>query len=241
MREVKPRLLDLFSGAGGATKGYQRAGFHVTGVDINPQPRYCGDEFHQADAMTFPLEGFDAIHASPPCPWYSTMSNRWGSTHPALIGDVRSRLERTGGPWVIENVAGAKRHMRSPIELTGEMFGLGAHRARLFESNVFMLTPPKPARQSDAAAMYGKNDGRRLWTRTDGSELRVASLEEGSDAMGIDWMEWRELCEAIPPDYAQFIGEQLIEFCRPTAADATRPVEGEDVTASQEQEACDVG
>ena len=57
----KPVLLDLFSGAGGSARGYQMAGFYVVGVDIKPQPHYVGDEFIQADAMTFPLEGFDAI------------------------------------------------------------------------------------------------------------------------------------------------------------------------------------
>jgi hypothetical protein len=55
------RLLDLFCGAGGAARGYQEAGFHVVGVDIVDQPNYIGDEFHRADALTFPLDGFDAV------------------------------------------------------------------------------------------------------------------------------------------------------------------------------------
>jgi hypothetical protein len=49
-RDDRPRMLDLFCGAGGATKGYQRSGLYVVGVDVKPQPNYCGDEFHQADA-----------------------------------------------------------------------------------------------------------------------------------------------------------------------------------------------
>lgn len=73
---ARPRLLDLFSGAGGAARGYQLAGFHVTGVDTKSQPRYAGDVFIRADAMEFPLDGFDAIHASPPCQAYSTVSGR---------------------------------------------------------------------------------------------------------------------------------------------------------------------
>ena len=70
------RLVDLFCKAGGATAGYQRAGFYVVGVDIEPQPNYCGDEFVQADALTFPLDGFDAVHASPPCHDHSTVTGR---------------------------------------------------------------------------------------------------------------------------------------------------------------------
>jgi len=105
----KPRIVDLFCGAGGATKGYQLAGFHVTGVDINPMPNYCGDEFHQADALTFPLDGFDAIHASPPCQAYSSATKAWGRTdeHPDIYAAVRARLLTGGIPWAIENVIGA--------------------------------------------------------------------------------------------------------------------------------------
>ncbi len=207
----RPRLLDLFSGAGGAARGYQMAGFHVTGVDINPQPNYCGDEFHQADALTYPLEGFDAIHASPPCQAYTTMNNRHGSRSQPLLAAIRDRLVTEITPYIIENVPGALMHMKSPITLTGEMFGLGVHRPRLFESNFVFLCPPPVTRQKDAAAVYGKQDGRRLWTRADGSTLNVATLERGSEGMGIDWMTWDELREAIPPAYTEFLGEQLVK------------------------------
>lgn len=206
---MKPRLLDLFCGAGGCSVGYHRAGFDVVGVDIASQPRYPY-EFHHADALTFPLDGFDAIHASPPCQGYTTMNNRHGSVTPRLVAATRERLIRAGLPYVIENVPGALAEMRSPIELTGEMFDLRVHRPRLFESNVLLLVPSRPRRQSDPVAVYGKADGRRLWTRTDGTELHVADLESGSDAMGIDWMSWDELREAIPPAYTEHTGRQLI-------------------------------
>src|SRR5437016_1620015 len=103
---MKPRLLDLFCGAGGATRGYQRAGFYVVGVDIVPQPHYCGDEFHQGDAMTMPLHGFDAIHASPPCQFYTIAKNN-GSCRDAidLVPRLLMRLREQPIPWIVENVA----------------------------------------------------------------------------------------------------------------------------------------
>lgn len=215
------RLLDLFCCQGGAGMGYRRAGFDVTGVDIDPQPRYPQAlTFRQWDALdvlsrmengSFPLGHFDAIHASPPCQGYSTMSNRHGSDVPQLIDDVRWYLERIGLPYVIENVVGAKRAMRSPMRLHGGQFGLNLYRPRLFESNV-LLTPPPPApRVKNPAAVYGRVESkpRLLWTRNDGTELRSATLEEAREAMGMPWADWQGVREAIPPAYCEWIGRQL--------------------------------
>src|SRR5215469_15422532 len=99
MRMSKPKLLDLFCGAGGSAKGYMDAGFYVVGVDIAPQPRYIGDEFCQGDALVWPLEGFDAYHASPPCQHYTVMLAWNGpdrSRYPDLVAEIRERLQATG-------------------------------------------------------------------------------------------------------------------------------------------------
>jgi DNA (cytosine-5)-methyltransferase 1 len=220
------RILDLFCGAGGAAMGYHRAfpDAEIIGVDIAPQPHYPF-EFVQADAMAFAwrMEGrrygagsFGLIHASPPCQAHTTMSNRHrgkggaADSHDDYIASCRWWLTIAGSPYVIENVPGARRHLHNPITLSGGMFGLGVERPRLFECS-FPIGQPPYRKCLNPIGVYGKaHDGRRLFTRKDGSMQRAAaSLEEGSEAMGIDWMEWRELAESVPPAYTHWIGAQL--------------------------------
>src|SRR4030042_5909308 len=122
----KPRLLDLFCGVGGASMGYYRAGFEVVGVDIKPQPHYPF-KFYQTDALEFPLEGYDAYHASPPCKGLSQASAcRPGlaDKYPNDIPTIRERLIAAGKPYVIENVPWALSYLRNPLLLCGTMFGL---------------------------------------------------------------------------------------------------------------------
>jgi DNA (cytosine-5)-methyltransferase 1 len=221
------RALDLFCGTGGATKGLQRAGFHVTGVDVKAQPRYCGDEFHQADALAFPLDGFDFIWASPPCQGYTAMRHAPGAKGaPLLIDAIRERLERQSAPWVIENVEEAAWAMRSPVCLCGSMFGLGAQgcrlqRHRLFEAS-FPICPP-PCRH-DSRPVIGVYGGHARKRAAGAGGRGTRDVWEGghkaaaSAALGIDWATLGELSEAIPPAYAEFIGRAAIDHIQQRAA-----------------------
>jgi DNA (cytosine-5)-methyltransferase 1 len=218
----RPRLLDLFCGAGGCSVGYHRAGFHVVGVDIEPHPDYpfpakVGEAVEVLDrllngpavgfsdyATQFRLTDFDAVHASPPCQGYTTMANRYrgcgGPTddHQQLIDVVRDRLEEIGLPYVIENVTGARKHMRAPITLTGGMFGLRVERPRLFESNVPLTAlPRRPVPRDEVLGIYGRSpDG-------------PANGRRG--ACFPSFRVQRRRTEAIPPAYTEHIGAQLLD------------------------------
>lgn len=212
-----PKLLDLFCKAGGASKGYADAGFDVVGVDIKNQKRYPF-EFIQADALevlqdkSF-IDQFDFIHASPPCQTHSAtrhlrQAQGRTTTKIDLIPQTRSALEaildenRLIG-YVIENVPGAP--LIDPITICGSYFGLGVRRHRLFESNLKLKgTRCNHKDQGRPVGVYGSmRDNIPSGGRT------ANTMEEASQAMGIDWMIWTELVEAIPPAYTAYIGDQL--------------------------------
>jgi DNA (cytosine-5)-methyltransferase 1 len=209
-RLSKPRLLDLFCGAGGSAMGYSRAGFEVVGVDIAPQPHYPF-EFHQGDALAFLLRDmhFDAIHASPPCQAYTLGGvglRKAGKVYPDLLGPTRDLLESTGLPWVIENVPGAP--MRADYQLCGCQFSLELRRVRLFETSWHgfeMMSPHQHPHPVPSVTGHGTPS----WVR---KQLGYnPTIKQYREAMGIDWMNRGELSQAIPPAYTEFIGRQLID------------------------------
>jgi DNA (cytosine-5)-methyltransferase 1 len=225
----RPRLLDLFCGAGGAAVGYARAGFDVVGVDIRPQPRYPF-EFEQADALEVlrdlverdwyrlgphaHLSDFDAIHASPPCQAYSKTQQLRGRQHPDLVVATRKLLLATGLPYVIENVPGAP--LIEPVVLEGQMFdGLRTQRARWFETNwpldIPFLRSPRPAPN----AKMGRKPKPYEWMHVVGN---TSAVDEARAAMGIDWMNRDELAQAIPPAYTELIGHQLMAHVKARTA-----------------------
>lgn len=212
---MKPRLLDLFCGAGGAAMGYHRAGFEVVGVDIKPQKNYPF-EFYQADAMTFPLDGFDVIHASPPCQAYIQRNKNLETKHPKLIDPTRARLLLNGKPYVIENVL--PEVLWSPWMLCGTMFGLPLIRHRFFEVNPtpLVLTPSchhwGSVAAGDFAAVYARGGkGRRHGAGVrDAAPLPAKVTWE--EAMGIDWMTPYEMSQSIPPAYTEYIGRHLMSY-----------------------------
>jgi DNA (cytosine-5)-methyltransferase 1 len=231
---TKPRLLDLFSGPGGAAMGYARAGWEVVGVDVKHHRGYhfevlIGDALEVGEAYG-PL--FDAVHASPPCQRYSAGTRAHSGRadlHPDLVGPTRDLLVALGKPYIIENVPGAP--LRDPLTLCGTSFDLGAHdpksglnlylrRHRLFESNV-LLFGPGPCRCAEyrgrtgwiCGGVYG--GGSHSVDRARG--IRRGGYTPSGDVMrammGMDW-GGRAVTQAIPPAYTEHLGRQLLGALR---------------------------
>lgn len=217
---MKPRALDLFCGAGGATRGLQLAGFHVTGIDLEPQPRYCGDRFIQANALKpavlayLDLSSFDFIWASPPCQAHTALNTMHNAKrHEDLIAPTRELLIASGTPYVIENVVGAPLH--DPITLCGTMFGLrtadGAElqRHRLFEASFPLAAPECQHGGGDVIGIYGGHYRNRKRRAGKNCERADFTADDGRTAMGIDWMTGEELSQAIPPAYAEYVARSF--------------------------------
>jgi DNA (cytosine-5)-methyltransferase 1 len=215
----RPRLLDLFCGAGGASVGYHRAGFDVTGVDNKPHPDYPF-EILIDDAMTVVrdrdyLDTFDVVAGSPPCPRYSRITpEHTRHQHPDYLPPFRDAMKTWGGIYVIENVVGAP--MDHPLMLCGSAFGLRVRRHRLFESNAFLMasgcfhdptTPP--------VGVYGDHGDARVYVRPETGTrrgIKAQGVAEAQHALGIDWMTtWDDLTDAIPPAYTHYLGDQLMD------------------------------
>lgn len=232
---MRPRLLDLFCGEGGAGQGYHLAGFDVFGVDTNrsrlanyPFDSQCGDAI---DYLLSHGHEYDAIHASPTCTGYSrgtvAIPDRL-TRYDRLIAATRAAMP-AGVPYVIENVAGAKTELHNPILLCGRMFGLSAtdddgtplvmDRHRLFESSVFLMAPPHEThdRTVQVAGSYGG-------ARRDKDEARhirkggyVPSADVQRSLLGTPWMSEKGCQLSIPPVYTEFIGRQLMDALKAVA------------------------
>lgn len=216
---MRPLMYDVFCGGGGATRGYQEAGFRVIGIDNRSQPHYCGDGFVLMDAFEFfkryltgEYKEAIAFHASPPCQRYSECTPMaYRKNHPDLIGKTRDALQATGRPFVIENVENARALLENPVLLCGSMFGLGVWRHRYFEvSSLTILVPPcnhsnRPTLITGTTRRAPRNGGRFEY-----------SAEQCREASGLDWMTRKEMDEAIPPAYTFFIGTHLMEHLKVT-------------------------
>lgn len=219
----RPRLLDLFCGAGGAAAGYAAAGFDVIGVDVVPQPRYPY-EFRRGSAFDVrDFAEFDAVHASPVCKVHTSLKWFSGPEHTNQIPAVRRLLRRSGLPYVIENVVGAPLH--DPALLCGSMFGLAVRRHRLFELGGWTVAAPACDHATQDAvkpyAVLRYHSGRPVVVPSSvvgvyggGQGLGPGEVALWRQVMEIDWMTRRELAQAIPPAYTRWLGRRLRNHVR---------------------------
>jgi len=194
--------------------GYYKAGFtDIVGVDINPQPHYPFT-FIQADAVNYAKAHgaeFDAIHASPPCQAWTLAQRIRQRQHPDFIVPIRQVLQQLRVPYIIENVEGAP--LVSPVLLCGAMFGLCTYRHRLFECSFPVLAPEHPPHVARITKM-----GRRV---KPGEFMHIvgnfSGVELARKIMDMPWATRRELREAIPPTYTEYLGAQLMQVVRRVA------------------------
>lgn len=207
------KVLDLFCGGGGASRGYADAGFEVVGIDHAPQAHYPY-EFVLADVMDLDwaamIDQFDLVHASPPCQRHSRLAGRHGrhgrlGDHPDYIGRLRAVLDELDMPYVIENVDVAP--LRSPVVLCGSHFGLQVRRHRRFETTFPVEQPEcRHREQGRVVGVYGNPGGS---SKRDG--IKYGTIEDWRKAMGIDWLPTAGLREALPPAYTRHVGLAFLE------------------------------
>lgn len=190
--------------------GYHRAGFEVTGVDIKHGKRYPFKylRLNVMELQPSDLAEYDLIHASPPCQTHSITRNlriaQGKQTDKLdLIEPTRALLQASGKPYVIENVPGAP--LFKPILLCGSAFDLKVRRHRLLESNLELKgTVCDHKKQGRPVGVYGS-----MRDEIPSGGKTAESIEQAREAMGIDWMIWGELVEAIPPVYTEYLGRQV--------------------------------
>jgi DNA (cytosine-5)-methyltransferase 1 len=205
------RILDLFCGAGGASVGYHRVfpDAQIVGVDLAPQPDYPF-RFIQGDATAPPvvLDAFDLIHASPPCQHFTRYRNNVkdiATRYSDHLAETQALL--AGRRYVIENVPGAP--LRTDVELCGSMFGLDVRRHRVFELGGFEV-PLVPPHNHLLPRRFKPSTGRENLRRTIEIGAWNEPLRLQQQAMDMPWVsQVRQLSEAIPPAYTEYIASHL--------------------------------
>ncbi|WP_381801045.1 SAM-dependent methyltransferase [Streptomyces niveus] len=213
-------VLDTFccGGGMGMGMGYWLAGFDVVGVDIDPQPNYPFP-FIRGDAIEY-IEAhgheYDLGHGSPPCQRYTPLNAYNHKVYPDLIAPTRAAFEKAGLPYIIENVEAAAPELNDPTLLCGPMFGLSVYRHRLFETNWPLAAPAHPKHVELCTRNGYLPTPEKPFMSIHGGRHSRAWQNAACDAMGMPWIKVpaggdiklgiREVCEAIPPAYAKWIG-----------------------------------
>ncbi|MBE3145445.1 MAG: DNA cytosine methyltransferase, partial [Planctomycetes bacterium] len=125
------------------------------------------------------------------------------------IDDTRHVLKSAGKPYVIENVPGAP--LKNPLELSGMSFGLKIIRRRLFELygfDILFIPSPHQVRNYRAEGYLPYHHGT---SQKRGHLPNIWTKPRLKEAMGIDWMDIKEMTQAIPPAYTEYIGKQLMK------------------------------
>ena len=163
--------------------------------------------------MTFPLEGFDVLHASPM--WLSFTWQAFRGAHTEdTVTPIYERLKSSGKPWVCES--GTHGPLKDCALFCGPSFGLKVIRHMYFSSSELILTPGCTHIAGGCVrGYYIPNRGSYHKDR----KIKVPTQRRRyAEEAGISWMHGRQADLAVPPAYTEFIGAQLMAALKASAA-----------------------
>lgn len=147
---MKPRVLDIYCGAGGLSEGFKEAGFHIIeGIDNDMKPLTTFRENHKEsnwllkDVLKMHLDDFppaDVIVGGPPCPNFSVANKKRKPDKGMILIYRFLEIVAHNEPkfWVLENVPPLRHFLPKYLKfviLNAADYGVPQIRKRIFVGN----------------------------------------------------------------------------------------------------------
>lgn len=160
------KVIDLFCGCGGFSKGFEKNGFDVLGVDIwdialksHGGNTICTD-VSKITRKDFPTDyqNPNIVIGSPPCQTFSTANSKRTKDDTLIRHFERLVKELNPQYWIWENVMGSRSRTKGVI-LDAQDFGVAQRRKRNFVSNIDLRKIPKNTKKVSIREAFKNNLG----------------------------------------------------------------------------------
>lgn len=224
------KLLDLFCGRFGWSRGFAVRGWECVGIDLIQPPDIPPNcTFLQQDILNITprwieLQGFDFICVSSPCEQFSVHGLRCFHPNPPypilgilLFNHARRLCEASGAPYIMENVRSAQDFVGQADAHCGPFYLWGNAVPPLLPQGI-----TKGIRMGSGAAVRGMSAEKKKAYRKQFPSMQMGSRSKERQAETAGWATIQPLLSAAVCDYA----ERLLESRELFSLEAIEPATG---------------